>query len=197
MRYERRDPRPEDLEQIDELKSIIDSQDRDLRVLTERLRELQLREESLMQQQQFQQQPHPAPRRNKNRGGGKNLREPDLQLQLELQQQTNAMVPPQSPILKSPPLKLECDVIYEENEEESQEAKEDEEPILVMPDNLRNHTLPEIVDVPNELKLVEQIMDEIVQNVEKWSAENLNKNLPDVPKTSNVPDVVADAVQEA
>lgn len=42
MRYERRDPRPEDLRQIDELKSIVESQDRDLRLLTERFREIQL-----------------------------------------------------------------------------------------------------------------------------------------------------------
>uniref|UniRef100_A0A336KS93 CSON014246 protein n=1 Tax=Culicoides sonorensis TaxID=179676 RepID=A0A336KS93_CULSO len=42
MRYERRDPRPEDLRQITELKSIVEAQDRDLRILTERFREIQI-----------------------------------------------------------------------------------------------------------------------------------------------------------
>ncbi|XP_052871891.1 uncharacterized protein LOC128277473 isoform X2 [Anopheles cruzii] len=63
LRYERRDPRPEDLREIEELKNVIDSQDRDLRMLTESLRELQL------QQMEQQQQPPPPPRRPKaNRG---------------------------------------------------------------------------------------------------------------------------------
>jgi hypothetical protein len=50
MRYERRDPRPEDLRQIDELKSIVDSQEKDIFDLTEQLREVQL----FQQQQQTQ-----------------------------------------------------------------------------------------------------------------------------------------------
>lgn len=52
MRYERRDPRAEDLRQIDELKSMVDSQEKDIFYLTEQLRELQL------QQQQHQMQNH-------------------------------------------------------------------------------------------------------------------------------------------
>lgn len=42
IRYERRDPRPEDIREIHELKSIIDAQDKDLRQLTERLRGMQI-----------------------------------------------------------------------------------------------------------------------------------------------------------
>lgn len=42
IRYERRDPRPEDVREIQELKSIIDAQDKDLRQLTERLRGMQI-----------------------------------------------------------------------------------------------------------------------------------------------------------
>lgn len=38
MRYERRDPRPEDLRQIDELKSMVDSQEKDISYLTGQLR---------------------------------------------------------------------------------------------------------------------------------------------------------------
>ncbi|XP_054725546.1 uncharacterized protein LOC129235627 isoform X2 [Anastrepha obliqua] len=42
MRYERRDPRPEDLREIDELRSRCESQERDLFDLTDRLREMQI-----------------------------------------------------------------------------------------------------------------------------------------------------------
>lgn len=59
MRYERRDPRPEDLRQIDELKSVVDSQEKDIFYLTEQLRELQL-------QQQMRNQPSPVNRQNAN-----------------------------------------------------------------------------------------------------------------------------------
>uniref|UniRef100_A0AAG5DKE6 Uncharacterized protein n=1 Tax=Anopheles atroparvus TaxID=41427 RepID=A0AAG5DKE6_ANOAO len=40
LRYERRESRPEDLQEIEELKRVIDSQERDLRLLTEALREI-------------------------------------------------------------------------------------------------------------------------------------------------------------
>lgn len=73
MRYERRDPRPEDLRDIEELKGRIEAQDRDLRKLTEKLRELQ------MVQQQQQPQTTGKPKSKKS--------------------------------------KVNCDVIYEENEE--------------------------------------------------------------------------------
>lgn len=77
MRYERRDPRAEDLREIEELKSRCDAQDRDLRILTETLRELQ------MEHQQLQQST-----------GNTSTRKP-----------------------KNKKSKLNCDVIYEENEE--------------------------------------------------------------------------------
>lgn len=50
MRYERRDPRPEDLRQIDELKSLTDSQEKDIFYLTEQLRALQMQHSQLQQQ---------------------------------------------------------------------------------------------------------------------------------------------------
>ncbi|CAO1440643.1 unnamed protein product, partial [Diamesa serratosioi] len=56
MRYERRDPRPDDLRQIDELKNVVESQERDICDLTEQLRDLQLQ-----QQQQQQQNKKPPP----------------------------------------------------------------------------------------------------------------------------------------
>lgn len=42
IRYERREPRAEDVREIQELKLIIEAQDKDLRLLTEKLRELQM-----------------------------------------------------------------------------------------------------------------------------------------------------------
>lgn len=75
MRYERRDPRPEDVRQIDELKSIIEAQDKDLRRLTEALRELQM-----SQQNDGRTQTYKPQRRTKQQS------------------------------------KLNCDIIYEENE---------------------------------------------------------------------------------
>jgi len=42
MRYERRDPRAEDLREISELRTRCESQERDLYVLTDRLREMQI-----------------------------------------------------------------------------------------------------------------------------------------------------------
>lgn len=78
MRYERRDPRQEDLREIEELRVRVDSQDRDLRKLTEKLRELQMGQ----QQQKSGQQTQSQSRKQKNK--------------------------------KS---QVNCDVIYEENEE--------------------------------------------------------------------------------
>ncbi|XP_070137317.1 uncharacterized protein [Drosophila bipectinata] len=49
MRYERRDPRPEDLREISELRTRCDSQERDLYVLTDRLREMQIQMSELQQ----------------------------------------------------------------------------------------------------------------------------------------------------
>lgn len=77
MRYERRDPRAEDVREIDELKSLIEAQDKDLRRLTETLREMQI-----CQQLEEQNQPYKPQRK-----------------------------------ASSKKTKLNCEVIYEENEE--------------------------------------------------------------------------------
>lgn len=84
IRYERRDPRAEDLREIDELKSVIDAQDKDLRKLTEQLREMQMN-------QQF-----------------------DGDKQMGYGNQSSGSQSPRKP-KKS---KINCDVIYEENEEQ-------------------------------------------------------------------------------
>lgn len=119
MRYERREPRQEDLQQIEELKSVIESQDRDLRLLTERLREMQLQERELLQQQQ--QPPPQPPRRAKNRN------KPQQQQHQQQQQPQQMIVEDCEPL----PVPIVCDVIYEENEaeliQEEQEGQQQQE----------------------------------------------------------------------
>lgn len=91
IRYERREPRAEDVRAIEELKGIIDSQDRDLRILTEKLREMQMHD------------------------NGHKKCEPSNYEQSDMMQQ----IQPPSHIRKMKKPTLNCDVIYEaENEEE-------------------------------------------------------------------------------
>lgn len=70
MRYERRDPRPEDLRQIDELKSVVDSQEKDIFYLTEQLRDFQLQQS---QQNQTNQQNTNQSKKNKGNKNNKNM----------------------------------------------------------------------------------------------------------------------------
>lgn len=105
IRYERREPRGEDIREIQELKGVIDAQDKDLRHLTEKLREMQMHQvmfsggdggddfEQLQQEQQMQQ----------------------IQQQLQQQHSPSAMRKMKKP-------KINCDVIYEE-ENEDQESQ--------------------------------------------------------------------------
>jgi len=77
IRYERRDPRPEDIRRIDELKTVVDSQEQDIYHLTEQLRELQLQlQEKQTQQMQNQQNnqinQQNSNQSNKNRNRAKN-----------------------------------------------------------------------------------------------------------------------------
>jgi hypothetical protein len=77
IRYERRDPRPEDIRRIDELKTVVDSQEQDIYHLTEQLRELQLQLQEKQQQQMQNQQNNQINQQNsnqsnKNRNRGKN-----------------------------------------------------------------------------------------------------------------------------
>jgi hypothetical protein len=67
IRYERRDPRPEDIRRIDELKSVVDSQERDICSLTEKLRELQLQHQQ-SQQNQINQQNNSNQSNKRNKG---------------------------------------------------------------------------------------------------------------------------------
>lgn len=68
MRYERRDPRPEDLRHIEELKSQVDSQEKDIFYLTEQLRDLQLQQQQQMQNHQIQPNQLSTNQSKKNKG---------------------------------------------------------------------------------------------------------------------------------
>lgn len=72
IRYERRDPRPEDIRRIDELKSMVDSQEKDIFYLTEQLRELQLVHQQQQQQMQNQINQQNSNQPNNKRNKGKN-----------------------------------------------------------------------------------------------------------------------------
>ncbi|XP_070072943.1 calponin homology domain-containing protein DDB_G0272472 isoform X2 [Drosophila takahashii] len=63
MRYERRDPRAEDLREISELRTRCESQERDLYVLTDRLREMQIQMSEMQQN-------------GDRKGGGKSIKKP-------------------------------------------------------------------------------------------------------------------------
>ena len=66
IRYERREPRVEDIARINELKSVVDSQEKDICQLTEQLRNLQLQMQT--HQNQLNQQQNSS---QSNSGGGK------------------------------------------------------------------------------------------------------------------------------
>lgn len=99
IRYERREPRAEDIREIDELKSVIDAQDKDLRKLTEQLREMQMYQQFDPRHLEFDHQQQQL----------------QLQQQQELLQQTQAMR-----TTKPKKAKINCDVIYEEENEEQE-----------------------------------------------------------------------------
>lgn len=100
IRYERREPRGEDVREIQELKSVIEAQDKDLRLLTEKLREMQMH------------------RNGMNMPDVMNFDQPDVMMK-----QNMAPMPTSSHIRKMKKPTLNCDVIYEaENEEEESQS---------------------------------------------------------------------------
>lgn len=137
MRYERRDPRPEDLRQITELKSIVEAQDRDLRILTDRFREMQMYQQHHQQMQQAlppyaqvvaqQQGMVPPSRKSKSRTPQKNG-----------QPNGHQLPPPPMPMMVGPDQMggmqrshlgmPACEVIYEENEEVEQNGYKEKTP---------------------------------------------------------------------
>lgn len=105
IRYERREPRAEDIREIQELKSVIEAQDRDLRLLTEKLREIQMHRNGIMtcEPPQYEQD--------------------DMMMQEQHQQQQQPPLSPSSMMRKMKKPLLNCDVIYEAENEEEEEAQ--------------------------------------------------------------------------
>lgn len=95
IRYERRDPRAEDVREIQELKSVIDAQDKDLRHLTEQLREMQMH-------------------RAYDKGNG--ICDQINYEQLDEEEMTPMQIP-SAVLRKIKKPKINCDVIYEEENE--------------------------------------------------------------------------------
>lgn len=177
MRYERRDPRPEDLRQITELKNIVEAQDRDLRILTERFREMQIYQQhqqhnqmmhqntlppyaQVIAQQQAQQQQQqlqgqipqgmiPMRTKSKSRTPQKPMHQNGVQLP----------PPPPPPVSNQliqmlPPQHMSpvCEVIYEENEESEQNGLKERTP---MPNG-------DILPPVDQKAIVNDIINEVV-----------------------------------
>lgn len=147
MRYERRDPRPEDLRQIDELKSVVDSQEKDIFYLTEQLRDFQLQQQQQNQENQTNQQNTNQSKKNKgmsknnknisntnknnanNNGNSNNNDQPQMRHHAEPQQtkqSANHERDQQQYRMKPPPL-IKTIIYEEENENELYEQQIREE----------------------------------------------------------------------
>lgn len=147
MRYERRDPRPQDLRQIDELKSVVDSQEKDIFYLTEQLRELQLNQQPQQMQNhqnQANQQNANQSKKNKNKnnknsnnnrsninnissnGNSNNDTEQQTRQPQQTQQNANHERDQQQQRKKPPPL-IKTIIYEEENENELYEQQIREE----------------------------------------------------------------------
>lgn len=135
MRYERRDPRPEDLRQIDELKSIVDSQEKDIFYLTEQLRDFQLQQQNQTNLQNTNQSKKSKGNKNNkninginksdgsNNGNSNNDAQPQMRHHAEPQQTKQSA---NHERMKPPPL-IKTIIYEEENENELYEQQIREE----------------------------------------------------------------------
>lgn len=104
IRYERREPRAEDIREIQELKSVIEAQDRDLRLLTEKLREFQMHRNGIAASQ--------PPSYDQD----------EMMMQATQQQPTPPLSPSSMMRKMKKPTNLNCDVIYEAENEDEEDA---------------------------------------------------------------------------
>lgn len=198
MRYERRDPRPEDLRQIDELKSIVDSQEKDIFDLTEQLREVQL----YQQQQQMQNHQNQAQQnanqskknKNKNNKNSNNNRNNINNISSNGNSNNNTQQQPQQTQqnanheqqqrMKPPPL-IKTIIYEEENENElyEQQIREERE-------NAKKIRQQEI-----EAEMHQQ-QDGVTVELVPESPDYQNKNFEEISEAhivsdmNNIPDVV-------
>uniref|UniRef100_A0A182WDU4 Uncharacterized protein n=1 Tax=Anopheles minimus TaxID=112268 RepID=A0A182WDU4_9DIPT len=178
LRYERREPRMEDLQQIEELKNVIDLQERDLRQLTERLRDMQL--------QQMQQDQHPpqTPRRSKpNRGrqqkqqsnsqqqpgGNKQQQQQQLQTNKQQQKKGRPQIAPTEPEQSNQvPIEEEQ---REDDEIEYVDSLEDAPQVVIVPSSqmippMAHRTQCEVIYEENEADILRE-EEEAAQMVEE------------------------------
>lgn len=194
MRYERRDPRPEDLRQIDELKSMVDSQEKDIFYLTEQLRELQLQQQQNQQSQAVNQSKKNKSKNNKNsnnnrnninnisnnNGNSNNDNNTQQQASPPQQIQQNAN---HEPRMKPPPL-IKTIIYEEENEnelyeqqirEERENARRDREQEFDQQDGVMVELVPESPDYATKHTSLEEISEAFI-----ISEQDIMNNIPDV-----------------
>lgn len=216
MRYERRDPRQEDLRQIDELKSMVDSQEKDISYLTGQLRELQLHQQmqTLQNQQNANQSKKSKGKNNKNgltnnrniintneNSNNNNNNSNDTQQQMRHQNGPQQPQMPQNanherdqqqqPRMKPPPL-IKTVIYEEENEEELYEQQIRDE----------RENAKKIHEQEAECELQHQqdgVMVELVPESPDYATKAKHMNLEEISEAhivsnheimNNIPDVV-------
>lgn len=205
MRYERRDPRPEDLRQIDELKSVVDSQEKDIFYLTEQLREMQLQLQQQQQQmpnhmnqQNVNQSKRNKIKNNKNNANNRNglinngNSNNNAQQQTTEAQETKQNANHEQPRMKPPPL-IKTIIYEEENENELYEEQIREE----RENAKRNHDEELEAELQNQLngmtvEFVPESPDYTTKNkhLEEFSEAHIvadNINIPDVVVIPHTP----------
>jgi hypothetical protein len=192
VRYERREPRVEDIARINELKSVVDSQEKDICQLTEQLRDLQLQMQShqnqLNQQQQNSNQSsggggkkskgrNNSNNKNNNNRSNNNVKHQTQQQQAaesnatthddeiseEIQQQPK--VPKQQRMRPPPLIKT---VIYEDEnenelyEEQLREEREREAMAAAVVNDFTVEHVPESPDAISDKRLMEEISEALI-----------------------------------
>lgn len=191
MRYERREPRAEDLAKIDELKTVVDSQEKDICQLTEQLRDLQLQMQSYQQQQQNSNQSsgggggnkRSRGKNNNNNKTNRNNANNNQQQQQVKQQQSNAVnqedeseqqqqqqqqqrVPQNKQQRMRPPPLIKTVIYEEENENElyEQQIREERERAAaeLNDDNFTVELVPESPDFNSDKRILEEISEALI-----------------------------------
>lgn len=202
MRYERRDPRPEDLRHIEELKNIVESQERDICFLTEQLRELQLTHQQLLQQnlpqqllqsvQQQQQQQNNNGKRGRNRNKSKLNSNQQQQLQQQQQEQKNLLQQQlqQQQLLKKQQLhKSSCNVIYEENENELEQSSESAENQELKNGESLSENLESKECGENHEEKIEPVAPNVIQNSNESQTIPKSGSSDSIPESQAIPKV--------
>lgn len=180
VRYERREPRVEDIARINELKTVVDSQEKDICQLTEQLRDLQLQMQTYVNQQNSNQtnnaNANASGGNKKNRGkNNKNKNQQNNKQSIEENEpqptiQIPPPPPPSQPIkpqrMKPPPL-IKTVIYEEENENELYEQQIREEREAAAAAAIDNHEftvelVPESPDYTGNKRNLEEISEALI-----------------------------------